>query len=134
MPDKKVTRKKVIHKHVKGFIDEFRTFAVKGNVIDLGIAVIIGASFNTIVQSLVKDVIMPCFGKLLGNVDFSQLYVNLSEQTFPSLSEAEAASAPVIRYGLFINNVINFFIVALTIFIVLKIFFKSKFKDGKVGK
>ena len=133
MPDKKAMRKKVIHKRVKGFFNEFKTFAVKGSVIDLAIAVIIGASFNTIVQSLVKDIIMPPLGKILGNVDFSQLYINLSDKTFSSLIEAEAASAPVIRYGLFVNNIINFFIVALTIFVILKIFFRSKFKDGKIG-
>lgn len=125
MPDKKA---------IKGFLNEFKTFAVKGNVIDLGVAIIIGASFNTIVQSLVKDIIMPPLGKILGNVDFSQLYINLSDKTFASLTEAEAASAPVIRYGLFINNIINFFIVALTIFIILKIFFRSKFQDGKIKK
>ena len=133
MPDKKESKKKVIHKHVKGFFEEFKTFAVKGNVVDLGVAIIIGASFNSVVQSLVKDIVMPPLGKVLGNVDFSQLYINLSEQTFASLAEAEAASAPVIRYGIFINNIINFFIVALTIFVVLKIFFRSKFKDGKVS-
>jgi large conductance mechanosensitive channel len=76
---------------------------------------------------------MPPLGKILGNVDFSQLYINLSEQTFASLAEAEAASAPVIRYGIFINNIINFLVVALTIFVVLKIFFRSKFKDGKIS-
>lgn len=127
MPDKKVIKTKV-----KGFWSEFKTFAVKGNVIDLGVAVIIGTSFNSIVQSLVHDIIMPLIGKLLGNVDFSQLYINLSDQVFSSLKEAEAASAPVIRYGAFINNIINFFIVALTIFLVLKVFFKSKFSDGKI--
>jgi len=133
MPDKKAMKKKVLHKHVKGFLNEFKMFAVKGNVVDLGIAVIIGTSFNTIVQSLVKDIIMPPLGKILGNVDFTQLYINLSDKTFSSLTEAEAASAPVIRYGLFVNNIINFFIVALTIFVILKIFFRSKFKDGKIG-
>ena len=99
---------------------EFKEFAMKGNVIDLAIGVIIGGAFGKIVTSLVNDIIMPVVGSLFGKVDFSNLYINLSGQQFNSLQEAQAAGAATINYGLFLNNLINFLIIAFSIFIVIK--------------
>ena len=105
---------------MSGFLQEFKEFALRGNVVDLAVGLIIGAAFGAIVNSLVADVIMPPIGLLMGNVDFSDLFINLSGQDYPSLAAARAAGAPVIAYGAFINAVINFVIVALAIFIVVK--------------
>ena len=99
---------------------EFKEFAMKGNVIDLAIGVVIGGAFGKIVTSLVNDIIMPVIGRLVGKVDFSNLYINLSGQQFNSLQEAQAAGAATINYGLFLNNLINFLIIAFSIFIVIK--------------
>jgi len=101
-------------------LKEFRDFAMRGNVVDLAIGVIIGAAFGKIVSSMVNDIIMPPLGLLLGQVDFSNLFINLSGQAYASLAEAQAAGAPTINYGLFINNVVDFLIVAFTIFIVVR--------------
>lgn len=101
-------------------LKDFREFVVRGNVMDLAVGVVIGAAFGKIVDSLVKDILMPPVGLLLGNIDFSKLYINLSGQTYASLAEAQAASAPTINYGLFLNNVISFLIVALAIFLLLR--------------
>jgi large conductance mechanosensitive channel len=105
---------------MSGFLKEFREFAVKGNVVDLAVGIIIGVAFGKIVSSLVDDVIMPPIGLLLGQVDFSNLFINLSGQEFASLAAARAAGAPVIAYGSFINTVISFIIVALAVFILVK--------------
>lgn len=102
------------------FIREFRTFIMRGNVVDLAVGVIIGAAFNKIVTSLVNDVIMPPIGLLLGKADFSNLFINLSDKHYSSLVEAKAAGAPTINYGQFINNVLDFLIVAFVIFVVIK--------------
>jgi large conductance mechanosensitive channel len=102
-------------------LKEFKEFAMRGNVIDLAVGVIIGAAFGKIVTSLVSDIIMPPIGLILGNVDFSDLFVNLDmSKTFASVAEAEAAGAPIIKYGLFINTVIDFLIVAFVIFMVIR--------------
>lgn len=101
-------------------LKEFKEFAVKGNMIDMAVGIIIGAAFGQIVSSLVKDVIMPPIGLLLGKVDFSGLFVNLSGTDYTSLAEAQKANAATLNYGLFINNVINFLIVALTVFLLVK--------------
>jgi large conductance mechanosensitive channel len=93
---------------------------MRGNVVDLAVGIIIGVAFGAIVTSLVNDVIMPPIGVLMGNVDFSDLFINLSDQEYPSLAAARDAGAPVIAYGAFINTVINFIIVALVIFILVK--------------
>ncbi len=93
---------------------------MRGNVIDLAIGIIIGAGFNTIVQSLVKNVILPPIGFVLGKVDFSNLYINISGQSFASLSDAEKAGAAVIKYGLFLNDLISFLITALVVFLVVQ--------------
>ena len=102
-------------------LKEFKEFAMRGNVIDLAVGVIIGAAFGKIVTSLVNDIIMPPIGLLLGNADFSDLFVNLDmSKSFASVAEAEAAGAPIIKYGLFINTVIDFLIVAFVIFMVIR--------------
>jgi large conductance mechanosensitive channel len=103
-----------------GFLQEFKEFAMRGNVVDLAVGLVIGAAFGTIVTSLVNDVIMPPIGLVMGNVDFADLFINLSGQDYPSLAAARDAGAPVIAYGAFINAVINFVIVAFAIFLVIK--------------
>lgn len=101
-------------------VAEFREFAVKGNMVDMAVGIIIGAAFGKVVNSLVQDVIMPPIGMLIGGVDFRQLYVDLSSAEFATLAEAEAAGVPIIRYGAFITTLIDFLIVAWAIFIVVK--------------
>jgi large conductance mechanosensitive channel len=102
-------------------LKEFKTFVMRGNVLDLAVAVVIGAAFGKIVGSLVNDIIMPPIGLLVGKVDFSGLYLNLSGGTYANLAEAQKAGAPVVRYGLFINTVIDFLIVAFVIFLVVRL-------------
>jgi large conductance mechanosensitive channel len=99
---------------------EFKEFIARGNVIDLAIAVVIGAAFGKIVASLVEGVIMPPIGLLLGKVDFSSLYIDLSGQHPASLAEAKQKGLPVIAYGTFINDVISFLIIAFVIFLIVK--------------
>ncbi|HSJ52602.1 MAG TPA: large conductance mechanosensitive channel protein MscL [Anaerolineae bacterium] len=99
---------------------DFKDFVMRGNVLDLAVAVIIGAAFGVVISSLVNDILMPPIGMLLGGVDFSSLFVNLGPGTYASLAEAQAAGAPTINYGLFINNVITFIIVALAVFLVVR--------------
>ena len=106
--------------HIKNFFGEFKEFAVKGNVIDLAVGLIIGTAFNTIVQSLVKDIILPPIGLILHRVDFSNLFVNLGGGSYKSVAEAQQAGAPTINYGLFINNIISFLITAFAVFIVVQ--------------
>ena len=103
------------------FAKEFKAFIMRGNVIDLAVGIIIGAAFGKIITSLVNDVIMPPIGLLMGNVDFSNLFVNLDmSKTFASVTDAEAAGAPIIKYGIFINTVLDFVIVAFVIFLVIR--------------
>ena len=101
-------------------LKEFKEFALKGNAVDLAIGVIIGAAFGGIVTSLVNDIMMPPIGKALGGVDFSNLFLVLGDGTYPSLKAAKEAGAATINYGVFINVVINFLIVALVLFMVVK--------------
>ena len=101
-------------------LSEFKAFIMRGNVLDLAVAVVIGAAFGKIVTSLVNDLIMPPIGLLLGNVDFSNLFVSLSGVAYPSLAEAQKAGAATLNYGVFINAVVNFLIVAFAIFMVVK--------------
>ncbi len=113
---------------------EFKEFALKGNVLDMAVGIIIGAAFGTIVKSLVSDIIMPPFGLVLGNVDFTNLFVVLKHGLkdagpYATLKDAESAGAVTINYGLFVNNVISFVIVAFSIFIVIKGFQRLKRKD-----
>lgn len=102
------------------FISEFKAFAIKGNVVDLAVAVIIGGAFGKIVDSFVKDIVMPVIGQLVGGVDFKELYINLGSKTYETLELAEKAGAPLIKYGVFINAVVNFTIIALAIFVAVK--------------
>lgn len=99
---------------------EFKAFILRGNVIDIAVGIIIGAAFGKIVSSLVSDVIMPPLGLLLGKLDFSNLFINLSGLPYPSLAMAKAAGAPTINYGVFVNTVIDFVIIALVIFLMIK--------------
>jgi large conductance mechanosensitive channel len=99
---------------------DFKAFIMKGNVLDLAVAVIIGAAFSGIVTSLVKDIIMPPIGQILGHIDFKDLFVSLNGQTYASLDAANKAGAPVIAYGNFLNTVVNFLIVAAVVFVVVR--------------
>ena len=99
---------------------EFKEFAVKGNMIDMAVGIIIGAAFGGVVTSLVKDVIMRPIGLLLGKVDFSGLFVNMSGTSYATLAEAQKANAATLNYGLFINTLINFLIVAFAVFMLVK--------------
>jgi large conductance mechanosensitive channel len=101
-------------------IKEFKDFIMRGFVLDLAIGVIIGTAFGKIVASLVSDVLMPPIGLILGHVDFSNLFLNLSGGSYKSLADAQAAGAATLNYGLFINNIINFLIIALVIFMIIK--------------
>ena len=99
---------------------EFKEFAVKGNVIDLAVGIVMGVAFGAIVSSFVNDIIMPPIGLLLGNIDFANLFINLSGTAYPSLRAAKDAGAATINYGVFINTVLNFIIVALVVFVLVR--------------
>ncbi len=112
-----------------GMMQEFKEFAVKGNVVDMAVGIIIGAAFGKIVSSLVEGVIMPPIGLLMGGVDFSDLFLNLGEGAFTTLAAAEEAGAPVIKYGAFANEIISFTIVAFAVFILVKVINNLKKKE-----
>ena len=114
-----------------GIVKEFKDFAVKGNAIDMAIGIIIGAAFGKIVSSLVKDVIMPPIGLLMGGVDFSNLFLDLSGKGYPTLAEATTAGAPILSFGVFLNNVIDFLIVAFVVFMMVKQINKMKKKEDE---
>jgi large conductance mechanosensitive channel len=99
---------------------EFRDFAVRGNVVDLGVGLILGVAFTTIVNSLVNDLLMPPIGLLLGGIDFSDFFVTLKGASFPTLTAAKAGGAVTVNYGLFINAVIRFVIIAFAVFLLVK--------------
>ena len=99
---------------------DFKAFLMRGNVLDLAIAVIIGAAFGAVVTSFVNDLLMPPIGRLFGGVSFADLFVSLSGQSYPTLAAAKAAGAPTLNYGLFINTVINFVIVAFVVFLIVR--------------
>jgi large conductance mechanosensitive channel len=101
-------------------LKDFKEFVMRGNVLDLAIAVIIGAAFGGIVTSMVNDIVMPPVGLLLGRVDFKDLFIALNGQSYPTLAAAKAAAAPVIAYGQFLNTVINFLIIAFVIFMIVR--------------
>lgn len=118
-------------------IQEFKEFAVKGNVVDMAVGIIIGAAFGTIVKSLVADVVMPPIGLLLGNVDFADLFVTLQEGAkaagpYASLAAAKEAGAVTINYGAFINHVISFVIVAFAVFMIIKVINRMKREEEVV--
>jgi large conductance mechanosensitive channel len=110
-------------------LEEFKKFAMRGNVVDMAVGIIIGAAFGKIVSSLVKDVIMPPIGLLMGNVDFTNLFIDLSGKSYESLAAAQEAGAATINYGVFINTVLDFIIVAFAIFMVIKAMNKAKKKE-----
>ena len=110
-------------------LQEFKKFAMRGNVIDMAVGIILGGAFGKIVTSFVNDVLMPPIGLLLGGVDFSNLFVVLGEGTFATLAEAQEAGAATINYGLLINTVIDFLIVAFAIFLVIRQMNKLKKKE-----
>lgn len=100
--------------------NEFKQFIMRGNVVDLAVGVIIGAAFGKIVTSFVEDILMPPIGLALGNVDFSNLFINLSGKDFASVAAAKAAGAATLNYGIFFNNILNFLIIAFAIFLLIK--------------
>ena len=101
-------------------LKEFKEFAMRGSVLDMAVGIIIGAAFGKIVTSFVKDILMPPIGLALGRVDFSNLFITLSSQTYATLAEAEKAGAPTINYGVFLNTVIDFVIVAFAIYLLVR--------------
>lgn len=110
---------------VKGF----KKFILRGNVIEMAVGIIIGLAFNKIISSFVNDILMPPISILVGKVNFSNLYINLSEKKFTSLAEAEASGVPIIKYGVFINALIDFLIVAFVLYMVITYY--NKLKDRK---
>ena len=102
-------------------LKEFKAFAMRGNVVDLAVGIIIGAAFGKIVTSLVNDIVMPPIGLVLGRVDFSNLFLNLSGRPYATLAEAKAAGAPTLNVGVFLNTVIDFVIVAFAIFLLIRL-------------
>lgn len=101
-------------------LKDFKAFVMKGNVLDLAVAVIIGGAFGAIVTSMVNDIIMPPIGMALGHIDFKDLFISLNGQSYPTLAAAKTAAAPVIAYGQFLNTVINFLIIAFVVFLVVR--------------
>ena len=116
---------------LKDTLQEFKEFAVKGNVVDMAVGVIIGGAFGKIVTSFVNDLIMPCIGKITGGTDFTQMYLPLDGNTYATLEEAQAATA-TIAYGSFITQVLDFLIVAIVIFFALKVLVKFKKTEAPV--
>lgn len=114
---------------LKNLLNEFKAFAMRGNVLDMAVGIIIGGAFGKIVSSLVNDIIMPPVGRLLGGVDFANLYFNLSGGVYPSLAEAQKAGAATINYGIFLNTIINFIIVAAAVFMLIKVANSAKKKQ-----
>ncbi len=105
---------------MKNFLSEFKEFAVKGNMVDLAVGLIVGTAFNKIITSLVTDIILPPIGLVLNKVDFSNLYISLNRTHYATLADAQKAGAPTLNYGLFINNIIGFLITAFAVFIVVR--------------
>lgn len=110
-------------------LDEFKKFILRGNVVDLAVGIVIGAAFGKIVSSLVTDVLMPPIGMLMGNVDFSGLFISLSSVSYPTLAAAKQAGAATLNYGLFINAVVDFVIISAAIFVVVKIVSRMQKKE-----
>lgn len=110
-------------------LKEFKEFAMRGNVIDMAVGIVIGAAFGKIVSSFVADILMPPIGLLLGNVDFSELYVNLTGTPYATLAQAQEAGAATINYGLWLNSVLDFVIVAFAVFLVIRQMNRLKKKE-----
>ena len=101
-------------------LKEFKEFAMRGNALDMGVGIIIGAAFGKIIASFVEDLLMPPLGLLIGKVDFSNLFINLTDKSYESLAAAKAAGAATVNYGMFFNHVINFLIVAFAVFLLIR--------------
>ena len=112
---------------------EFKEFVMRGNVLDMAVGIIIGVAFGKIVTSLVNDILMPPIGRVLGKLDFSSLFINLTSQHFPSIAAAKAVGAPTLNYGLFLNTLIDFLIVAAVIFILIRQVNRLKRKPAEVA-
>jgi large conductance mechanosensitive channel len=115
-------------------LKEFRDFAMKGNVVDMAVGVVMGAAFGKIVTSLVNDVLMPPLGMLLGKVDFSNLFLDLSGKGFASLADAKAAGAATVNYGMFLNTLVDFLIVAFALFVLVKWINKARDMAERTAK
>ncbi len=115
-------------------LNEFKKFAMRGNVMDMAVGIIIGGAFGKIVSSFVQGVLMPPLGMLLGGVDFSQLYLNLGEGTFETLAAAEEAGAPLIKYGAFMQSVVDFIIIAFAVFMMVRTMNNLKKKEEEAPK
>ncbi|MCA9801963.1 MAG: large conductance mechanosensitive channel protein MscL [Cyanobacteria bacterium HKST-UBA02] len=102
-------------------VSEFKEFAIKGNAMDMAVGMIVGVAFGKIVNSLVEDIIMPPIGKVMGNVDFTNLFINLGSGEFASLAAAKQAGAATINYGVFLNQVVSFLIVSMAVFALVKV-------------
>ena len=111
-------------------LKEYKAFAMRGNVVDMAVGIVIGAAFGKIVGSLVTDVLMPPLGLILGGVDFSNLFFTLKGDSYPTLAAAQAAGVPTLRYGVFLNTIVDFLIVALAIFMVVKGMNKMKKEES----
>ena len=114
--------------------DEFKKFAMRGNVVDMAVGIVIGAAFGKIVSSFVGDVLMPPLGLALGGMDFSGLFVTLGSASYPTLAAAKAAGAPTLNYGLFINTLVDFVIVAFALFLVIKAMNRLKKEEAAPAK
>ncbi|MGC1905128.1 MAG: large conductance mechanosensitive channel protein MscL [Candidatus Acidiferrum sp.] len=112
---------------------DFKAFVMRGSVMDLAVGVIIGAAFGKIVSSFVDDILMPPIGRAMGQVDFSNLFINLSQTPYASLADAKKAGAPTLNYGVFLNTIINFLIVAFCVFIIVQIVHKWVSKPEPPG-
>ncbi len=115
-----------------GMVSEFKEFAMKGNVMDMAVGIIIGGAFGKIISSLVSDIVMPVIGKLMGGVDFSGLFINLGEGTFVTLEAAKEAGAATLNYGSFIQTAIDFLIIAFAIFMMIKMMNNAKKVEEEV--
>jgi large conductance mechanosensitive channel len=113
-------------------LTEFKKFIMRGNVLDMAVGIIIGAAFTTVVKSLVDDLLMPPLGMLTGGIDFSNLYMNLSGEEYASLAAAQEAGAPTINYGLFLNAILNFLIVAFAVFLLVRAVNRMMIKEAPV--
>ena len=120
-----------LKKGLFNMFNEFKTFIAKGNVMDMAVGIIIGAAFTAIVNSMVGDMLMPIIGMVTNGIDFSNLFVALDGNAYDSLKAAEEAGAPLVKYGVFINAVVNFLIVAFVIFMLVKQINKLKAKEAE---
>jgi large conductance mechanosensitive channel len=111
-------------------LKEFKEFAMRGNVLDMAIGIVIGVAFGKIIASLVEDIIMPPIGLALGNVDFANLFINLSGKDYASVAAAKAAGAATLNYGIFLNTILNFIIIAFAIFLMIRSFNRMRQPDS----